>query len=301
VNNVDGAVPALPDWVPERLFPFRSRFLELAGCRVHYVDEGSGPALLMLHGNPTWAFLYREIIRALAPYWRCVALDYPGFGLSTAPPDYDFRPASHARIVEAFVKSLDLRAATLMAQDWGGPLGLWVAGRQPERFAGLILGNTWAWPVNGDAHFEWFSRLVGGPLGRFLIHRFNAFVNLLIPLGVRRGKVAREVMEAYRGPFRERSHRTPTAVFPREIIGSRAFLAEVEAGLPKLAHLPTLIVWGDADFAFRRRERERFEQIFSNHRAVTLRGAGHFIQEDAAGEIVEAVQAWREPTKRPAR
>jgi haloalkane dehalogenase len=289
----DVVAPTLPDWVPQHLFPFRSRFLELQDCRVHYVDEGSGPVLLMLHGNPTWSFLYRDIIRALVPHWRCIALDYPGFGLSTAPREYDFRPASHARVVEAFVRALDLTEVTLMVQDWGGPVGLWVAEHQPERCAGLVLGNTWAWPVNGDPHFEWFSRLVGGPLGRFLIHRFNAFVNVLIPLGVRRGRVPRKVMEAYRGPFRERRRRRPTAIFPREILGSRAFLAEVEAGLPRLGHLPALIVWGDADFAFRRRERERFEKALPHHRTVELRGAGHFIQEDAAGEIVDALEAWR--------
>lgn len=281
-----------PPWLPERLFPFESRFVEAAGCRVHYVDEGAGPTLLLLHGNPTWSFLYREIIRRLSPRFRCVALDYPGFGLSRAPAGYDFRPASHAAVVERVVLSLDLSGITMMVQDWGGPVGLGVAARHPERFLGLVIGNTWAWPVNGDPRFERFSRLVGGPAGGFLIRRFNAFVNVLIPAGVKRRKLPREVMDAYRGPFERPASRAPTHVFPREILRSRDYLAEVEAGLPRLAGLPALIVWGDRDVAFRERERLRFEQAFARHRTVVLRGAGHYIQEDAPEEIAAAIAAW---------
>src|SRR5262249_33213350 len=106
-----------PTWLPESLFPFQSRFLDVAGCRIHYVDEGGGPPLLLLHGNPTYSFLYREIIRRLSGRFRCIALDYPGFGLSTAPAGYDFRPATHARVLEEFVRLLGLSGLTLMVQD----------------------------------------------------------------------------------------------------------------------------------------------------------------------------------------
>src|SRR3712207_2813294 len=106
-----------PPWVDPELFPFAEHERELDGARVHYVDEGDGPPLLMLHGNPTWSFLYRELIRGLRDRFRCLALDYPGFGLSAAPPGYTFTPAAHARIVERFVAELDLREATLLVQD----------------------------------------------------------------------------------------------------------------------------------------------------------------------------------------
>jgi haloalkane dehalogenase len=281
-----------PPWLPERLFPFRSRFLAVGGARLHHLDEGSGPVLLFLHGNPTWSFLYRDVIRALSADFRCVAPDYPGFGLSRPPPRYGFTPAEHAAVIERFVLSLDLRGVTLMVQDWGGPIGLGVAARHPERFRGLVIGNSWAWPVNGDPHFEWFSRLVGGPVGRVLILNFNAFVNLLLPAGVRRAKLPPEVMAAYRGPFAHRASRLATHVFPREITRSRAFLAEVEGGLARLRHLPVLIVWGDEDFAFKDSERRRFEDIFPHHHTRILKGAGHFIQEDGAQEIADAIRSW---------
>jgi haloalkane dehalogenase len=266
--------------------------VEIDGCRVHYVDEGEGPPLLLLHGNPTWSFLYRDIILGLRERFRCVAPDYPGFGLSTAREGYGFTPAEHADVVERFLLALDLSGVTMVAQDWGGPIGLGVATRHPDRFRALIIGNTWAWPVNGDRHFEWFSRLLGGPIGGLVIRNFNAFVNVLIPLGVRRKKLPRKVMAAYRGPFSERASREPTHIFPREILHSREYLAEVERGLERLRDLPVLLVWGDRDAGFRDVERARFERVFPDYRTIILRGAGHFIQEDAPREIVSGITGW---------
>ncbi len=178
-----------PSWVNGELFPFTSRFVELDGHLIHYVDEGQGPTLLMLHGNPTWSFVYREVIRSLRDEFHCIALDYPGFGLSVAGADYSYQPEEHAAVTAAFVEKLDLSGVTLVVQDWGGPIGLSVAEHSPHRFDSLVIANTWAWPVNGDLHFELFSRLLGGPVGRELIRRYNLFVNLIIPAGHRRRRL----------------------------------------------------------------------------------------------------------------
>jgi len=281
----------IPQWVPRHLYPYESRYLEVGGARVHYVDEGSGPTLLLLHGNPTWSFLYRDVIKGLRDDYRCVALDYPGFGLSTAPASYGFTPAEHARVVEHFVAELDLRDVTMMVQDWGGPIGFAAATRNPDRFARFVIGNTWAWPKS-DPGTQVFSRFLGGPIGKRLILGRNLFVERIIPRGVRRKKLAPEVMDAYRGPFPTPESRVPTWVFPREILRSRPFLGEVEAGLAKLTDRPALIVWPTKDVAFRDAERKRWEELFADHRTVPLEGAGHYIQEDAADEIVAAIRAW---------
>lgn len=234
------------------MFPFESRYLDVDGARVHYVDEGDGPPLLMLHGNPTWSFLYRELIAGLRDRFRCIALDYPGFGLSTPPSGYRFTPAEHARVVEGLVEQLDLRAATLLVQDWGGPIGFAVATRQPERFVALVIGNTWAWPVGADPKFQAFSRIAGGAIGRRLIQNRNVFVEWFMPRGILRRRVAPEVMTHYRGPFPTPASRRPIAVLPGEIVKSSAFLAEVERGLPRLADRPAFILWPDGDAAFGR-------------------------------------------------
>lgn len=283
---------ARPAWVPDELYPFQSHYADVAGARVHYVDEGTGPPLLLLHGNPTWSFLYRDVITGLRDIYRCIAVDYPGFGLSRAAPGYGYTPAEHAGVLEQFVTGLDLTDVTMMAQDWGGPIGFAVATRHPARFAAFVIGNTWAWPKS-DPPTQVFSRLLGGPVGRRLIANRNIFVEKVLPSGVSRAPLPEAVMDAYRGPFPTPASRRATAVFPREILDSRPFLAELERRLPELSDRPALLVWPTKDVAFRDPERRRWEALFPNHRTVLLDGAGHYIQEDAADEIVAAIRSWR--------
>jgi haloalkane dehalogenase len=287
---------ARPGWVPTELYPFESHYADVDGARVHYVDEGSGPPLLLLHGNPTWSFLYRDVIGGLRDRFRCVAPDYPGFGLSQAVPGYGYTPAEHAGVIERLIVQLDLQGVTMMAQDWGGPIGFSAATRHPDRFAAFVIGNTWAWPKS-DPGTQVFSRVLGGPVGRFLILRRNFFVERILPGGVRRKRLPEAVMDAYRGPFPNPQSRRPVHVFPREILASRPFLAGIERGLPALRDRPALLVWPTKDVAFRDRERRRWEEIFPDHRTTLLEGAGHYIQEDAAEEIVAAIRGW-EPGQR---
>jgi haloalkane dehalogenase len=280
-----------PGWIPEDRYPFPSHHTDLDGARVHYVDEGSGRPLLLLHGNPTWSFLYRDVIAGLRDRFRCIAPDFPGFGLSECGPGYGYTPSEHAGVLEQLVLHLDLQGVTMMVQDWGGPIGFAVATRHPDRFAAFVIGNTWAWPKS-DLGTQIFSRFLGGPVGGYLILRRNVFVERIIPAGVKRRKLPQAVMDAYRGPFPDPESRRPVHVFPREILRSRPFLAEIERGLPALADRPALLVWPTADVAFKEPERKRWEQIFPTHRTVRLEGAGHYIQEDAPEEIVVAIREW---------
>jgi haloalkane dehalogenase len=281
-----------PAWVDDDLFPFESRFVEIDGNTVHYVDEGSGPILLMLHGNPTWSFLFREVISALRNDFRCIALDYPGFGLSTPKPGYRFLPEEHADVVTGFIDTLGLEGVTLVGQDWGGLIGIAAAERRPGVFERLVLANTWAWPVNGDFHFEAFGRIMGGPPTRLLVRQFNLLVNAFVPTGHRRRKPTAAEMTQYRQALDTPERRQASAVLPGRVLASRDFFAEIEAGLPDVAQLPTLIVWGDADIAFRARERERLEATFTDHETVIVEGAGTYVESDAPEEFVAAIRDW---------
>jgi haloalkane dehalogenase len=283
---------ARPTWIPADLYPFEDRYADVDGARVHYVDEGEGPPLLLLHGNPTWSFLYRDVIKGLRDRYRCIAPDHPGFGLSkTVPAGYAFTPAAHAKILEQLILQLDLRGITMMVQDWGGPIGFSAATRHPERFDAFVIANTWAWPKS-DPGTQVFSRLLGGPIGGYLILKRNFFVEKILPGGVRRRTLSDAVMNAYRGPFPTPESREPVHVFPREILGSRPFLGEIERRLPTLAAKPALITWPTKDVAFREPERRRWEDLFPQHHTVLIEGAGHYVQEDAADEIVRAIRDW---------
>jgi len=177
--------------------------------------KGEGPMFLFLHGNPTWSFLYRDIIKGLKHRFCRIALDYPGFGLSRARDGYDYRPESHARILEQFILKLNLSSLLLMVQDWGGPIGLSVAIQNLRSFRDFVIGNTFAWPVTGDKHFKGFSTVMGGPIGGSLIQNFNVFVNILIPAGTKK-KLFREVKRASRGPFPDSALESPRISFTRD-------------------------------------------------------------------------------------
>ncbi len=195
-------------------------------------------------------------------------------------------------MVTAFLDELHLTGVTLVGQDWGGMIGLAAAQRRPGVVQRLVLANTWAWPVNGIPHFEAFSRIIGSTPARFLIERFNLLVNTFIPTGHRRRRPTAAEMEHYRRALETPERRGASAVLPRRVLGSRAFFAEVEAGLPALAQLPALIVWGDADIAFRPRERARLEATFPEHTTVIVEGAGTYVESDAPAEFVAALRDW---------
>jgi len=279
-----------PFQVPRELFPVEHRFIELDGARIHYVDEGAGEPVLLLHGNPTWSFLYRKIIAGLSDEFRCVALDYPGYGMSDAAPGYGYTPAEHSAVLERFVDELRLTDLTLMVQDWGGPVGLGLAGRRPELVRRLIIGNTFAWPLT-DARVRVFSAALGGPAGRLLIRWFNLAPRVFFTRGFAQ-PVPPEVMRLYLAPWRDPARRLPAAIAPRQLVAAAGYLADVEARLPKIADRPALIVWGLRDFAFRDAARRRFEEAFPRHRTVALAEASHFVQEDAGERIAGEFKAF---------
>jgi haloalkane dehalogenase len=271
------------------LFPFDSRFLDVAGARLHYVDEGHGPVLVLLHGNPAWCFVYRHVVGALRARYRCIAIDLPGFGLSEPPPGYGYTPAEHAGIVGAALAALDLRDACLVAHDWGGPIGL-RAMLDTGRIGRVVLGNTWAWPVNGDWHFEWFARLMGGAFGRWSARRWALFVNGVLPTSMRRGWPSPAVMAAYRAPFTPPRERAPLHVFPHHILASRDWLARLEAELAGWRG-DAAFVWPANDIAFRRKELARWRRLWPQARVTTIARCGHFLWEDAPQESTAALGA----------
>lgn len=279
-------------------FPFQSRYLSLDdGTKIHYVDEGQGVPILLLHGNPTWSFLYRHIIQELKPHFRCIAFDYPGFGLSETPDNYEFTAEEQANAAYEVVQKLSLDGFYIMMQDWGGPIGFYVAGQMPDAVRGFIIGNTWAWK-HDSWRFSLFSFLVGTALGPISAHLFNGVIRLFLGMGVYTG-LSREDYQMYLMPFKEQSKRKATYIFPQQLIEAAPFLAKVENMLPRVTDKPALLVWGERDFAFQEDERRKFEYLFDEHRTILLPNASHFVQEDAPEEISKAILDWipREKTE----
>jgi len=279
-----------PSWVPVDLYPFEDRWADIDGHLVHFVDEGDGPPLLLLNGNPSWSFGWRDVILGLRGTFRCVAPDYPGFGLSRAADGFDYRPRSQSHVVEALVDHLGLDGIVVFGYAWGGPIGLGLAGRRPDLVRGLVIANTWAWP-DDRLRVRLFSALMGGPLSPLLVDRLNLMLRLYLPLNLKRGRLTDAERAAYEGPF-PREKRSIMRVFPREIVRDRAYLREVEASLPRIADRPAVIVWPDGDPGFGRAELARWQALYPAARTVTLHRTGQFIDEDAPEDVVDALRAW---------
>jgi pimeloyl-ACP methyl ester carboxylesterase len=281
--------------IPRAIFDVDHKFLDLAsGARIHYVDEGKGETLLFLHGNPSWSFQWRELIAGLRGSYRCIALDYPGFGLSVAPPGFGFTPREESAVVEEFADRLGLRDLTLVMQDWGGPIGLGFAGRRPELVRGVVLGSTWAWPTSLSEPRGLFSLIVGGPIGEFVQMNFNGFAALGIQDGIVRDLPA-DVMDVYLRPFQPIGRRGVAAFYPRQIRAAGEYFAEVENGLAALRRKEALIFWALQDQGFPRRDLERFERVFPNHKTIEFPNANHFFFEDEAAAMIAGIRQFMPP------
>jgi haloalkane dehalogenase len=271
------------------LYPFTSQWFDSSQGRMHYVDEGTGPVILLCHGNPTWSFLYRDIIRGLKDHFRCIAPDYLGFGLSDRPPGFGYRIEEHATVVGELVDHLGLDDYLTMGQDWGGPISMAVGTDRADRVRGVILGNTWFWPTD-DLTTKVFSRVMGSPPMQWAILQRNFFVERLIPTGTATS-LSDAVMAHYRGVQPSPETRAGVARFPKEILAARPLLERLSRDVPaKLGSKPALLVWGMKDVAFRPGPNiPRMRATFPDHVLVELPDAKHYIQEDAPDRISKAI------------
>ena len=281
-----------PDWISKALFPFRSRFFQTEEGALHYLDEGSGPPIVFVHGNPSWSFEFRHLVVGLRDAHRCIAVDHLGFGLSDRAADpAAYHPKEHARRLGALLTHLELDAITLVVTDWGGPIGLDFARVHPERVAKIVVMNSWCWPVDDDPHFVKFSAAMSSGVVQFLIKRFNIFVNLVMPKAVgNRRALTREVMTHYRKAQGSPALRAGSMAFPAHIVGASDWLGELWGQRERFTDKPLLLLWGLKDIAFRKRELETWREAFADARIREFPDCGHFMAEEAPEAVEEEIR-----------
>lgn len=286
------AAAIIPEWVDSVLYPFAPKRLTLPEGAMSYVDEGTGPTVLMVHGTPTWSFEWRKIVSGLRDQTRCVAPDHLGFGLSDKPGDPGvLRPSDHARRLRALVEALDLTDITLVVHDFGGPIGIALALAVPERIRGLVVLNSWMWAHGHERRIAQMSRLVRSPLGRFLYLWLNASPRWLVPMayGDKR-RLGREVHRHYLEAHGSRAERLGPWVLGCELAGSDPFYASLWDRRVELERWPMTLVWGMRDPAFGPAYLERWQEAFPQARTVACEHAGHFPQEEAPEEVIAAIR-----------
>jgi haloalkane dehalogenase len=283
--------------VDRALYPFRGREFDVGGAALHYLDEGRGEPVVMLHGNPTWSFMYRKLIGALSVRYRCIAPDHIGCGLSDKPPasTYDY---SLARRVQDMTKLLEYVGATsnvtLVVHDWGGMIGMAWATRLPERVKRLIVLNTAAFPMPAQARLPrslWWGRNTA--VGSVLIRGANAFCRLAARWCVTR-PLPPEVRQMYLAPYDSWAHRIAVLKFVQTIPLSERdpgfdIVRETGERLQLLRDKPMLVCWGMRDFVFDEHFLAEWQRRFPSAEVHRFEDAGHYLLEDAGEQVVERV------------
>jgi haloalkane dehalogenase len=281
------------------LYPFSGRFLARPGGKLHYLDEGGGDPILMLHGNPTWSFYYRNLILALRGSHRCIAPDHLGCGLSDKPPEsaYDYTLKSRIEDVEALLDHLNLREnLTLVLHDWGGMIGMAVAARHPERIKRIIASNTAAFPLPKAKRLPRSLRIGRDTqIGEWLVLQKNAFCRAAARWCVTRKPLAPEVRDMYLRPYDSPEHRVAVLKFVQTIPLRPAdagydIVRDTAASLKTFARTPTLLLWGMKDFVFDRHFLAEWQHYFPHAETHAWPDCGHYLLEDATEEVIMRVR-----------
>lgn len=283
----------IPAWVDRREYPFTPHTFHHPDGRLHFVDEGSGPVLLFVHGTPDWSFGFRKLIKAFSPTHRCVAIDHLGFGLSDKPPGADYTVAAHAQRLQDFIDQLGLKDITLVVTDFGGGIGLQHALEHPENVKGIVLYNTWMWPLDADKRFARPARMMRGWLGRLLYLHFGFSVNVMMPGGYGDKKKLTPALHAqYKLVFTDAVSRQSLHVLVKELLDAGPYWAQQWDRVSRLRPIPTLLCWGLKDRFFPADLPERWRQALPEAAVGFFPEAGHFVHEEAHEELADAIRRW---------
>jgi haloalkane dehalogenase len=286
------SVSSRPSWVSENLFPFSSRFAEIDGARLHYVDEGSGPPLLFLHGSPMWSFMFRHAIGDLRARFRCVAVDMPGLGLSTAPIVNGRSFERNANYYRRFVRMLGLDEFVLIAHATAGPPALRMAIEERQRLRGIVITNSLAWSMRSFPSMWRFVRIVNSPPFQFLNERVNLLPRVTSCIARSTGKFTDDEKRAILGPYANRDARRHLNSLLYSLRAEIPFFEKVQADLNQLNDLRVLFLYGARDNGYLAGFLDRWKQLLPNHSVAILEKSAHFPTEDEPEAYTRALREW---------
>ena len=278
------------------LYPFTSLYFDLSPYKLHYLDEGEGEILLFLHGNPTWSFYYRSLIKNFQDRYRCIAPDHIGCGFSDKPQGYSYTLTSHIDNLEKLVDFLGLKNITLVVHDWGGAIGMGLAVRKPGLIKRLVLFNTASF-LSPDIPLR-ISLCRLPLLGTILIRYLNLFVKGVIRFGLKRRKrLTQNVRAGYLAPYDTFENRIANLKFVQDIpmeqtVPSYSIIQYIERNLKQFDGYPVLIIWGSEDFCFNVKFLNKWRKIFPRAEVREVRNAGHLVVEDASDEIIPWIEGF---------
>ena len=281
------------------LYPFKANYLNINGFNYHYVDEGHGDPVVMVHGNPTWSFYFRELIKALSSQCRTIVPDHIGCGLSDKPDAiaYDFKLKNRVDDLDYLLDQLGVREnITLILHDWGGMIGMAYAVRYPARVRRLVLMNTYAFLPPADYRIPWVAYFIrhAGPLASLAVLGLNLFSLAALHLNSRQG-LAQDVKNGLTAPYNCWNHRIAVLRFVQDIPLSRKdpsyqLAKSVDDQLAIFSDTPILVCWGEHDFVFNHHFLSEWQRRFPKADIHRFSEAGHYILEDVPEKIVPMVR-----------
>jgi len=286
--------------IPRELYPFEDHFLDLDGLNYHYLDEGTGEAVVALHGNPTWSFYYRDLVRELRNDYRVIVPDHIGCGLSDKPGDDVYEYTLDRRIGDfsRLMDDLGLDDINLVVHDWGGMIGLGWAARNPERIRRLVILNTAAFHLPKTKSFPWQLWMVRDtPLGPLMVRGLNSFARGASHLACTRKKLTKAVRDAYCAPYDSWADRIATLRFVQDIPlrpGEPGYdiVSDTAAQLGVFRDRPVLVCWGDKDFVFDHHFLAEWRRFLPEADVHRFADCGHWILEDASEEIIPLIRTF---------
>jgi len=279
-------------------YPFSSHFFEHNGLRQHYIEEGTGDPVVMVHGNPSWSFYYRRLITELKDEYRVIAPDHIGCGLSDKPDDAAYSYTLQQRVddLDALLEHLNVNErVTLVVHDWGGMIGMAWAVRHPERVRRLVVLNTGAFHLPAGTPLPWALKVCrDSPLGAPLIRGMNAFAAIAARVGCKRHPMSADLRQAYCSPYHDWRSRIATLRFVQDIPlqeGDPGYdlVSEVAQGLAQFRDRPMMIGWGEKDFVFNRPFLNEWLQRFPEAELYRYADCGHYVLEDAAEDLIPRI------------
>ncbi len=273
-------------------YPFASHFLSIKNEQYHYIDEGQGEVILMLHGNPTWSFFYRNLTKHFSKNFRVIVPDHIGCGLSSKPQDYNYTLQTHIDNLCHLVEKEKLTNITLVVHDWGGAIGMGLATKYPQLIKKMVVMNTAAFR---SLEIPTRINILKNPVGQWFIRKFNGFAYPATFMASKKG-LSPIVKKGFIFPYHDYESRIATAKFVDDIPlndqhPTYKTLKRIEEKLPEIK-APVLLLWGEKDFCFTMNFQKRWLDIFPNAHSITYPNAGHYLIEDETSAVISEIETF---------
>jgi pimeloyl-ACP methyl ester carboxylesterase len=280
------------------LYPFKANRLDLGGYAMNYVDEGKGETVLMVHGNPTWSFYFREVVKALSPGFRCIVPDHIGMGLSDRPDDAHYHYTLKSRVDDLdrlMEKVAPAGPVTLIVHDWGGMIGMSWAVRHPERIKAIVALNTSCFRLPPEKRFPPGLTVMRGNLTGIPLRAFGFIRRIVLNSCTNKVKLSKEAMAGYLEPYDGWTKSRAVHRFVQDIpLGSGdsawSTVTETEGKLAKLKDVPMLLTWGMKDWVFDEAFLNGWIKRFPKAKVHRFPDSGHFLLEDSSDEVVALIK-----------